>query len=48
MLTVIARYRAKPGQGDIVADTLAKHTAATRAEPGCLRFSAHRSQSDPG
>ncbi len=47
MLTVIARYRTEPGQGGAVAGTLARHTAATRAEPGCLRFSAHRSQSDP-
>ncbi|MGD0810668.1 MAG: putative quinol monooxygenase [Acidimicrobiales bacterium] len=47
MLTVIARYKAQTGMGDLVATTLAKHVAATRTEPGCLQFVAYRSQKDP-
>lgn len=47
MLTVIARYRTRPGQGDAVAAILSRHIAATRAEPGCLRFDAARSRDDP-
>lgn len=43
MLTVIARYRAKPGAGDKVAAVLRKHIAATRAEKGCLQFEVSRS-----
>lgn len=47
MVTVIASYRAKPGQGDVVAATLVAHVAATRAEPGCLQFDACRAADDP-
>jgi quinol monooxygenase YgiN len=38
MLTVIARYQAQTGMGDLIALTLAKHVAATRTEPGCVQF----------
>ena len=44
MLTVIARYQAQTGMGDLVAATLAKHVAATRAEPGCVQFVAYRAR----
>ncbi len=47
MITVFARYRARAGRGDAVRDTLEAHLAATREEPGCLRFTAFRSSSDP-
>lgn len=43
MLTVIARYRAKPGRGDDVAAVLARHITATRAEKGCVQFEVSRS-----
>ncbi len=46
MVTVIARYETLPGQGDAVAAVLARHVAASRAEPGCLQFVAERSQDD--
>jgi quinol monooxygenase YgiN len=47
MVTVFARYSVRPGSGDDVAATLARHVAATRDEAGCLQFIAFRSQSDP-
>lgn len=47
MLTVVARYRTQPGAGDRVAEVLARHVAATRAEPGCVQFEASRSREDP-
>ena len=47
MLTVIAQYKARPGTGDEVAEVLALHVAATRAEPGCLEFVALRADDDP-
>jgi quinol monooxygenase YgiN len=40
-------YQAKTGMGDEVAALLARHTAATRAEPGCYDFVALRSSEDP-
>ena len=46
MLTVVARYRVKPGKADDVAAVLAKHSLATRAEPGCLTFIAYRSEDE--
>jgi quinol monooxygenase YgiN len=47
VVTIVARYRAKPGAGDGVAEALARHVAATRAEPGCVQFDACRSKDDP-
>ena len=47
MLIVVARYRAKAGKADTVAEILRKHVEATRAEPGCLQFDACRSLDDP-
>jgi quinol monooxygenase YgiN len=47
VLVVIARYRAKPGMGDAVAAILARHTAPTRGEPGCLSFLVNRGIDDP-
>jgi quinol monooxygenase YgiN len=44
MLTVIARYQAQTGMGDLIALTLAKHVAATRTEPGCVQFVAYRAR----
>ncbi|HUD39534.1 MAG TPA: putative quinol monooxygenase [Streptosporangiaceae bacterium] len=47
MITVVARYRVSEGSEDLVATVLAKHVAATRLEPGCLRFIAYRSRTSP-
>jgi quinol monooxygenase YgiN len=46
-VALIVHYQAQPGQGDQVAALLAQHTAATRAEPGCLDFVALRGTDDP-
>jgi quinol monooxygenase YgiN len=45
--TIVARYQVGPGGGDDVARLLGPHIAATRAEPGCLEFTALRSTEDP-
>jgi quinol monooxygenase YgiN len=46
MVVVIAQYRTKPGKGDEVASVLARHRAATVAEPACRAFFVNRSQDD--
>ena len=46
-VALIVHYQAKTGMGDEVAALLARHTAATRAEPGNLDFVALRSSEDP-
>src|SRR3954447_6571189 len=43
VLAVIAHYTVRAGSGDAVAEALATHVAATRAEPGCVAFDALRS-----
>jgi quinol monooxygenase YgiN len=41
-VAIIVRYQAIAGNGDQVAALLSRHTAATRAEPGCREaFDAH-------
>ena len=46
MLVVIADYQVQPGHGDEVASVLARHAAASSAEPGCLGFDVERSIED--
>jgi quinol monooxygenase YgiN len=46
-VAVIVRYQALAGKGDEVAALLSRHTAATRAEPGCRDFVALRGVEDP-
>ena len=46
-VALIVHYQAKPGMGDEVAALRARHTAATRAEPGNLDFVALRGTEDP-
>jgi quinol monooxygenase YgiN len=46
-VAIVVHYQASAGCGDMVAALLARHTAATRAEPGCLDFVALRSSEDP-
>ena len=43
MITVVAQYVARTGEGDTVASVLARHAVATRDEPGCIQFVAYRS-----
>jgi quinol monooxygenase YgiN len=45
-IALIVHYQALPGKGDQVAGLLAKHTAATRGEAGCLDFVALRGTED--
>ena len=46
-VAIIVRYQAIAGNGDQVATLLSRHTAATRAEPGCRDFVALRGTEDP-
>ena len=46
-VAIVVHYQAMAGKGDEVAVLLARHTAATRAEPGNLDFVALRSTEDP-
>ena len=46
-VAIVVRYQAMAGRGDEVAALLARHTAATRAEPGCHDFVALRGSEDP-
>jgi autoinducer 2-degrading protein len=46
--TMLARYRAHPGRGDLVAETLTRMAAAVAAdEPACLVYRASRSVEEP-
>jgi quinol monooxygenase YgiN len=45
-IALVVYYQALPGKGDEVAGLLARHTAATRAEPGCRDFVALRGTED--
>jgi quinol monooxygenase YgiN len=44
---LVARWRAKSGSEDRVLAVLEELTAASRAEPGCLGYTPHRSTEDP-
>ena len=46
-VAIVVHYQATAGKGDEVAALLARHTAATRAEPGCRDFVALRGTEDP-
>jgi len=47
-VTVVAKVRAVAGKGDALAALLTQQAAAVRrAEPACLVYRVHRSQSDP-
>ena len=46
-VAIVVDYQAQPGRGDEVAALLARHMAASRAEPGNLDFVALRSNDDP-
>jgi quinol monooxygenase YgiN len=44
---VVARWRANAGSEDRVVTVLEELTVASRAEPGCLGYTPHRSTEDP-
>ena len=46
-LFIFARFHARPGSEETVADALRDVLAPTRGEPGCLRIDAFRSIHDP-
>ena len=47
-LTLVARIRAKAGQGARLREELRHLVAPTRAEEGCLRYDLHESTTEPG
>lgn len=46
-LTVVARFKARPGKEAIVRRELTALVAPTRAEKGCLHYDLHVSTDDP-
>jgi quinol monooxygenase YgiN len=46
-VALVVHYQAAPGNGDEVAALLARHSAATQAEPGCRAFTALRLEASP-
>jgi quinol monooxygenase YgiN len=46
-LFIFARFHARPGSEEAVADALRYVLEPTRGEPGCLRIDAFRSIRDP-
>jgi len=46
MLTFIAQYKVRSGQGDEVAEMLRHLVRETRAEPGCITYVVSRSVDD--
>ena len=46
-LFIFARFHARPGREDAVAEALREVAAPTREEPGCLEIHAFRSTRDP-
>ena len=47
MICVAVTYVIKPGREDEAVALFGKLTEATRAEPGCRMYLAHRSTADP-
>jgi quinol monooxygenase YgiN len=48
MVTAVAIAKAKPGQDEELGRHMAALVAPTLAEPGCINYDLHRSNSDPG
>ena len=46
-LFIFARFHARPGQEDAVAESLQATVVPSREEPGCLSIHAFRSVRDP-
>lgn len=47
VVVLVARYRARPGRGDAVAEAMREMIPRSREEPGCLAYLVQRSQSEP-
>ncbi len=47
-LTLIAKWKAKPGAEDQLYEALRSLVAPTLAEEGCINYDLHRSIEDPG
>ena len=47
MICLAVTFVVKPGHEDETIGLFARLTEATRAEPGCRRYLAHRSTDDP-
>lgn len=47
MYVVCARLIAKPGEEDTIVSAMRHLVPASRAEPGCLTYVAHRDIADP-
>jgi quinol monooxygenase YgiN len=47
MICVAVTYVIQPGREEEAVGLFARLTEATRAEPGCRMYQAHRSTSDP-
>jgi quinol monooxygenase YgiN len=46
-VTLLARFRAKPGQEARLLQELKRLPGPTRAETGCITYELHQSQTDP-
>ena len=46
-VTILARFRAKPGREARLLQELKRLPEPTRAEEGCITYDLHQSQSDP-
>jgi quinol monooxygenase YgiN len=47
MITVIAHYTAAAGAADAVRQLLARHAAASHADPGSLQYAVPNDPKDP-
>ncbi|GAA1679773.1 putative quinol monooxygenase [Microbacterium lacus] len=45
--TVVATWRAKPGEEGHIREVLSAMTTLSRAETGCIHYQAHVSATDP-
>ena len=48
IVTVVARFSARPGMEDRVREELRRLLAPTRAETGCLNYDLHEAPGSPG
>lgn len=48
VLTIIAKWKAKPGAENELDERLRSLVAPTLAEEGCINYDLHRSIEDPG
>jgi quinol monooxygenase YgiN len=46
-VTILARFRARPGQQTRLLEELKRLPTPTRSEKGCITYELHQSESDP-